>query len=96
MNNSDFYRFVTNGVFSPSPYQPSSPPGGPSGGKSTFPSATQDSVSVLETKRLNLLAKIQQITFTSTGPNKNKTMNSSKLVNLEFTWTDRDYMKSHL
>jgi len=96
----DFFRSLTNGVYSPSP-EPLSPNGsnggggGGNGGGSIIATNTNDSAA-LEVKRLRLVGKLEQLTAAYGGPNSKKSMNSPSLVNLDFTAEDRTYMQAHL
>jgi hypothetical protein len=99
--NDEFFRSITNHVYSPSP-DPSSPlegngGGGGGGGNAAgiIPTNTNDSAA-LEVRRLRLVGKLEQLTASFGGPNSLKHMNSSSLVNLAFTGDDRVYMQAHL
>jgi len=100
--SDDFFRSLTNHVYSPSP-EPLSPNGGngggggggDNGGGGIISTNTNDSAA-LEVRRLRLVGKLEQLTSTFNGPNAKKTMNSPSLVNLVFTGDDRNYMQAHL
>jgi hypothetical protein len=99
MNDDNFFREVTNGVFT-SGSEPSSPqPGGNGGGpidQSILDARRLLEVARLENQRIDLVNKLTQITHDYPGPNASLTMNSPKLVNLVFTNDNRTYMFNHL